>query len=285
MKKDIILNVDKQDYLLSYLKDNVVSKSKNNLKTLLKKGNVFVNGNKTFKHDLLLSKNDQVLIKLNKTKIESHQSDIDILYEDDNLIAINKPSGLLTISEKDDVKSAFSLVQEHLKKINKNNKLYSIHRLDKDTSGIVMFSKNIESKKSYQTNWSDIVVKRNYIAVCEKGNINKGRLEHLINEDNNKVQITKDNKKGKLAVTEYKVLRKTKEFMILDIEILTGRKNQIRAQMSHIGFPIIGDSKYGGKHFKKMLLHANELIFKDPFNKNIVKIESKTPSYFHEVIK
>ncbi len=287
MKKDIILIATKESELLTYLIDNIDSKSKNNVKSLLKWGNVFVNGNKVYKHNFMLSVGDEIKVVLNKTKIDNTKSNINIVYEDENIIAINKPSGLISSTETLGVNSAFNLVQSHLKNINKNNKLYLVHRLDKDTSGVLLFAKNIETKKSYQSKWDEIALKRGYKAIVVN-NLNKseGTIDNYLAEVNQKVFVTKSSKEGKQAITKYKVLKEKDDIALLDLEILTGRKNQIRVQLANVNSPILGDKKYGNSNnkAKRLMLHADSLILKDPYKKKKISIKCDIPMEFNKVI-
>ena len=175
---------------------------------------------------------------------------LDIIYEDKDIIVINKPSGLLTIStEKEKNKTLFKEVSEYVKKSNPKIKIFIIHRLDKDTSGIVIFAKNQNIKYMYQNAWDKIVLKRGYIAVVN-GNLrnNEGRIKSYLKETKTLlVYSSNDKKDGKLAITDYKVIKKTNKYSMIDINIKTGRKNQIRVHMKDLGNPILGDKKYGDK--------------------------------------
>ncbi len=209
---------------------------------------------------------------------------LDILYEDKYLIAVNKEAKMLTIaSEIEKEKTLYHLVSEYVKKKNKKNKIFIIHRLDYDTSGIVLFAKDQNIKEVMQENWSN--VRRNYLAVVT-GVVKKNHdvIKSYLKET--KTLLTYSTKNGgKLALTEYTVIKRDKEHSLLSINLLTGRKNQIRVQLKDIGNPIVGDNKYGTEKYKYMLLDANELEFKHPVTKENILISKKIPKYFINVDK
>ncbi len=284
MKKDLKLIVKEEENLLNFLIKNIKFKSKNNVKSLLKWGNIFVNGNKVMKHDFVLKKDDVVLVVVSKRKIEDNRKDIDIIFEDSNIIVINKPNGLITISSNETQKSAYSLVQKYLKKINKNNKLYLVHRLDRDTSGVLLFAKNINAKKMFQENWDKIAIKRGYKAlVYDNGLKDKDTLVDYLKEKGPSVFVSKE---GKKAITKYKVMQRSNGVALVDVEIETGRKNQIRVQFGYLKCPVLGDKKYGviKKEINRLALHADCLIIRDPFTNKKVEFKTDIPSVFYKVL-
>lgn len=190
---------------------------------------------------------------------------LDIIYEDKEIIVVNKPAGVLTISTpKEKYKTLYHEVSDYVKKSNPKLKIYIIHRLDKETSGIVMFAKNQNVKYAYQNNWDKLVVKRGYVAVVN-GMLERksGLIKSYLKETKTLlVYSTDDKKNGKLAITNYKVIKESKDYSLLEINLKTGRKNQIRVHMKDIGNPIVGDLKYGLKKgpLNRLALHANELV-------------------------
>ena len=256
--------------------------SKNSVKSLLHNEKVFVNGNMTTKYNYELNVGDVVEIR------EKVAKNIDIIYEDKDIIVINKPSGLLTVAtEKEKNKTAYHLVMEYLKKKNKNNRIFIIHRLDKDTSGIIMFAKNERAKHLYQDNWNDIVKKRCYYAVIDGKMENKeGTIKSYLKENGNMVYSVKD-RSGKLAITEYKVLKERKNISLLDINLKTGRKNQIRVHMKENKTPILGDLKYGEKSklINRLALHAYKLELVNPVTKKLLTFEINMPNEFKMLFK
>ena len=274
--------VKENEILIEFLKKTFSNLSKNSVKSLLHNEKVFVNGNMTTKYNYELNIGDVVEIR------EKVAKNINIIYEDKDIIVINKPSGLLTVAtEKEKNKTAYHLVMEYLKKKNKNNRIFIIHRLDKDTSGIIMFAKNERAKHLYQDNWNDIVKKRCYYAVIDGKMENKeGTIKSYLKENGNMVYSVKD-RSGKLAITEFTTLNHKKAYSLLDISIKTGRKHQIRVSLKEYGHPIIGDKKYGAKSnpLGRLGLHAYELSLQLPYCKEPLTVESKIPKEFLKIFE
>ena len=276
------LIVQENTILYDYLRNNI-SGSKNNIKSLLSKEMISVNGKTITKYNYELKKNDK--IEIGAKKIESNIGKIKIIYEDKDIIVIDKPSGMLTIAteeESDNKNNLYEFILKYLKKKNSNSKLYVVHRLDKDTSGLLLFSKNEKLKDLLQQNWNDIA-KRTYFAVVYGITKEKGKIESFLKENDN--LVTYSNKEGKLAITEYKRIKYNEDFSLLEINIKTGRRNQIRVQLKEIGHPIVGDSKYGFKNkmYKRMLLHASKLEVTNPINGKKLSFESKMDNSFNNI--
>lgn len=206
---------------------------------------------------------------------------MDIIYEDKNLLVINKPSKLLTISDGKSDYTLYSMAYDYIKKQHKSNKIFIVHRLDRDTSGIVVFAKDEKTKMYLQNNWNEIT-KREYIAILDGILPNKkGILKDYLYEDKNHfVHVSKD-KKGDLAITEYEVLKYTDNNTTVSINIKTGKKNQIRVSFANIGYPILGDKKYGNKN-TRLYLHANRLSFR--LNNKDFAFEAKLPIEYNKYI-
>ena len=234
----------KEERLIDYLKQY------KNYKTLLKNGSVLVNDKIVTKYNYILKPDDKITInKYNKSK------DINIIYEDKDIIVIDKPYNLLTISNGREI-SLYNLVSEYVKKNNKNNKIFIVHRLDKDTSGLVVFAKNIKTKNYLQSNWNK--VERKYKAIVIGITKDKDILKNYLQENKNHYVYVANS--GDLAITEYKKIKEINNNTLLDINIKTGKKNQIRVQLSNIGHPILGDKKYGNNKYKRLCLHAYKLV-------------------------
>lgn len=208
---------------------------------------------------------------------------LNILYEDKYLIIVYKRHGLLTISrDNHNDLNLYDEVKEYEKKKNPKNKIFIVHRLDKDTSGLVLFAKNEKIKYALQNNWDKVI--RKYYAVVEKEVLeNKTLINYLQESKTGEVFITNNKVMGKKSITKYEVLSKNNKCSLLDIEIKTGRKNQIRVQLAYILHPIIGDKKYGNTKNKELLLQAYYLKFNHPVdNKEIIiktDIEKSLTSY------
>lgn len=210
---------------------------------------------------------------------------LDIIYEDNDIIVINKPTKLLTISTpKEKEKTLFHEVSDYVKKKHKSNKVFIVHRLDKDTSGIVVFAKTENIKNILQNNWDELAIKREYIALLNgKITPKKQTLKNKLCETRTNLVYVNDNDKyGKLAITSYELIKYVNNNSLVNINIKTGRKNQIRVQLSNIGYPVVGDMKYGVKKsfYKRLMLHASYLELKHPVNNQILKLNSAYPTEF-----
>lgn len=204
-----------------------------------------------------------------------------IIYEDKFLLIVNKPHHLLTIgNDKEHENTLYHKVLVYLKQKNKNNKVFIVHRLDYDTSGLIIFAKDIKTKNILQENWDK--VERKYMAIVN-GNINpdSNTLKSYLKETKTNLVYSTKSKSGKLAITNYKVILKTSKISLIDIFIKTGRKNQIRVQLSDYGYPIFGDKKYGLKDYcNRMYLCAYYLKFNHPITNQELLFELDVPKDF-----
>ena len=256
-------NVDKDCLLIDFLKSNI-EKSKNNIKSFISNGCCLVNDQVITKANYLLKKSDRLVIILKQIRDKQYGL-INVIYEDDYFIGINKPSGLLSVSDMKHNVSAYDIVKKYV-----GGKLYVLHRLDRDTSGILLFCRDKGIVDKMQDNWNDVVLRRGYLAVVNKIS-GSGTIKSYLYEDKNfNVRSCDDSKKGKLAITDYSVVKSSKNYSLLQVFIHTGRKNQIRVHMNLIGTSILGDKKYGGNRAKRLYLHSNILEFIHPISgKNV----------------
>lgn len=274
MKNKILeYNVGKECLLLDFLFENV-NNSKNNIKSFLKNGKVYVNGKIETKYDCKLKVGYKISIKLFHTNL-------DILYEDKDLLIVNKPSGLLTVStEKEGDKTLYKEVSNYVKQNNKKMKIFIVNRLDKDTSGIVVFAKSEKVKFLFQSKWNDIVTTRKYAVVVEGKTEERGVIKSYLSE--NKEHMVYSGKNGKFAVTKYERVKYNSNYSLLYVYLLTGRKNQIRVHMKDIGHLVLGDKKYGSKvnPINRLMLHCMEIEFLNPLSKENIKIICDYPIEF-----
>jgi len=216
---------------------------------------------------------------------------LDVLYEDHDILVVDKRSGLLTVSNATDRENtAYYKLTDYVRKGNKksNNRIFIVHRLDRDTSGVIVFAKNEKAKHTLQDLWQTF--KKTYFAVVngileEKEGI---IISYLAENSIHKMYSvnTKSPEKGKLAKTGYRVVKESGKYSLLEIDLLTGRKNQIRVQLAEKGNPVAGDKKYGGKDqkIKRLTLHAASLTLVHPFTKEEMTFESKVPGYFYSLV-
>lgn len=226
---------------------------------------------------------DEVLVSYNKIKKHAAPHQLDIIYEDDDIIAINKPSGLLSIaSDREKGHTAYRYVSDYLTAKDRNARIFVVHRLDEDTSGVLIFAKNFEVREAMQNHWNEIVTKRGYYAVVEgEGMPDSGRYEDYLAENSlHLVYVTKNKKEGKLCITNFKKMAEKNGLTLLDIDIETGRKNQIRVQLGHRGHHVIGDDKYGEpvNPINRLGLHAYELALTNPLNGKSYDFKTEMPN-------
>ena len=215
---------------------------------------------------------------------------LDIIYEDKEIIVVNKPSKLLTIStDNEKERTLFHKVITYQKQKNKNNKIFIVHRLDRDTSGIVLFAKSEDLKRKFQDNWDSLVKVREYVAIVEgKPAKDKGTVRSWLKETKTLLVYSSDRMgDGKEAITHYRKVMGNKQFTMLDILIDTGRKNQIRVHMSDLGCPIVGDKKYNSKTnpIRRMGLHANKLVICHPITGKEMTFECDLPNSFVKIVE
>lgn len=261
--------------------------TKSRIKKLYKYKEVFVN-DKLIKYDTLINETDKVEIKKSKEVILDNNKKLDIIYEDKNYLVVNKPSGLLTVAtDKEKENTLYHEVREYIKSKDKHNYIYIVHRLDKDTSGIVLFAKNEKIKKKLQDNWNELVKERRYVAIVE-GHLpkEKDRLENYLKETSTNHVYVVNYKTDIKAITNYEVDSYNNKYSKLNIMIETGKKNQIRSQLANIGNPIVGDKKYSDnyKGIKRLMLHAIRLVFIDPITSKEMVFETSTPKEFNKLM-
>ena len=278
------LVVDTEMELYDYLRNNL-SGSKNNIKSLLSHELISVNGKVVTKYNYLVKKDDKITI--GAQKVDSFLGKIKIIYEDDYFLVVDKPSGMLTIAteeDKDSNNNLYSVLSKYVKKKNSSARLFVVHRLDKDTSGVLLFAKSEKLMMLLQDSWNEDTT-RIYYAVVHGITNKNGTIKSYLKE-NDKL-VTYSSNEGKLAITNYKRLKNNDKYSLLEVDIKTGRRNQIRVQLKEIGHPIVGDSKYGykDKTCKRLMLHASILTIKNPINGKVMNFESKLDSSFNSLFK
>lgn len=214
---------------------------------------------------------------------------VSILYEDSDILVAVKPSGLLTMgTERDKSRTLYAMLTAYVRKgySRSPKRIFIVHRLDRDTSGIVIFAKSMEAKLRLQGRWEE--TEKEYIVVvhgrCEK---KEATISTYLAE--NKAQVvysTTDSTKGKLSHTAYRVLQETKEFSLLEVNLLTGRKHQIRVHLAEIGHPVVGDEKYGErkKAYNRLALHAKSISFTHPISGKRHTFDTGFPEYFNKLV-
>jgi len=221
------------------------------------------------------------------TKIEIRKkfvpAGMKILYEDRDIIVIDKSSGLLTVKANyEEDKTAHQLLTNYVRKGNARatTELFVVHRLDRETSGLLVFAKTHAIREKFASQWKD--VEKKYLALVQGTMPQKSGLieSYLADDEDYVVHSVDDPEKGKLAQTQYAVIKESSRFSLVEVTLLTGKKNQIRVHLSDKGFPLVGDTKYGSRMKGRLALHARSLKFKHPHTGEEMAFETKVPECF-----
>ena len=218
-----------------------------------------------------------------------HPRGITILFEDYDIIVIEKVHGLLTVANlKESKNTVFALLTEYVKKgnVKSKNKLFVAHRLDRDTSGVMIFAKTQSAKEYLQDHWKE-TVKTYYTVVYGVMEKKSDIISSYLTENKiHRVYSTKDHELGKFSKTEYKVIKESEKYSLVKINLLTGRKNQIRVHFSENGHPVVGDRMYGGKEkgIKRLTLHAASISITHPETNESMTFETPIPQYFLKLV-
>lgn len=301
-KKKKYLNANMKEYpvnkeieLLEFLYQTFRDQSRNNVKNLLSKRYIAVNGLCITQFNYVLYKGD--VVQLSKVQLEKSNAvkqelkpkerpiKLDIIYEDDEFIVINKQNGLLSIeSDTEKTVTAYKLVLEYMQRKDKFARAFQVHRIDKETSGVLMFTKTYELREAMQKNWNRLVKTREYLAVVE-GVMDKKKdtiVSYLKETATHLMYDSKNPEDGLKCVTHYEVVEESLKYSLLDVKIDSGRKNQIRVAMSTMGHPIVGDDKYGKptNPLNRLGLHATILEIRHPITGKLYTFKAKAPSVF-----
>lgn len=284
--KAIRLKVTEPVQLMTFLLAKMGGMSRSSVKSLLAHRQVMVNNKISTQFNLELQPNDLIEVNSGRGNIELNHPKLRIIFEDAYLIVVEKKEGLLTVSTGNaDETTAFSILKNYVKKSSPDNRIYVVHRLDRETSGVIMFAKNRDVQLTLQENWHRIITRRIYVALVE------GKVEKeedtivtwlLENEKSLKIHSSDTDNGGQQAITHYRCVKSNDDYSLLEIELETGRKNQIRVHMQGIGHPIVGDKKYGGNisPINRLGLHARLLAFYHPVTTEEISFETQVPRNF-----
>ncbi|MCZ8523954.1 MULTISPECIES: RluA family pseudouridine synthase [Paenibacillus] len=270
--------------LLSFLL-STLKMGRNSVKSLLARGQVSVNDQTVTLYNHPLQTGQTVSIHKERTAEAPPLIGLSILHEDKDLIVVHKEAGLLSIaSAQESELTAYRQLMAHVRVGNPRGRIFVVHRLDRDTSGVMLFAKSEEVQQTLQNAWQDMVKERTYVALVD-GSVKKpeGTIKSWLKESSTlKMYSSPYPNDGQLAVTHYKVLQTSRDFSLLEVNLETGRKNQIRVHMQDIGHPVASDKKYGSKSrvLNRLGLHARVLAFVHPVTGDLMRFETDIPKAF-----
>lgn len=280
--------VTKQCQLLDFLFEVLKGQSRNSVKSILSSKRVSIDGAPITQFDFKLYPGDTVIISATPMRKKT-RSNLPIIFENDEIIVINKPSGLLSIaSDNEKSSTAYRMLSDYVQQKDKHNRIFVVHRLDEDTSGVLMVAKNPEIQKALQDNWNDLVSKRGYYAIVDGQMDNKeGTIKSYLKKNAQNLMYSSKDKNGQFSITHYKVIKENDKYSLLDVNIDTGRKNQIRVHLGDLGHNVIGDDKYGNPSnpLKRLGLHAYCLELTHPITKKKMKFTAPMPKEFDDLFK
>lgn len=301
-KQDTSYRVEEVAELLPFLLTKMGGMTRTSVKQLLGQRRVKVNNAIQTRHDTPLHKGDLITIESGRGNVELRHPKLRIIYEDDALIVVEKKNGLLTVpvNQKSSETTVFSILKEYVKKQSYRNTVHVVHRLDRETSGLLVFAKSPELQEYMRTYWRQLVTKRTYVALVEGKLAQKeGKITSWLTENPHTAMVSSSpvDNGGQLAITNYKVLQELdsgvesqeSEISLVELNLETGRTNQIRVHMASIGHPIVGDRKYGNGNesspIDRLCLHAQVLEFIHPMTEKKVRFESAIPKEFTRIVK
>ena len=299
-KQDTSFRVEAVCELMPFLLAKLGGMTRTSVKQLLSQRRVTVNAGIQTRHDTPLKAGDLVQVLQGRGNVELRHPKLRIVYEDDALIIVEKKNGLLTVpyNPKSSEMTAYSILKEYVKKQSKRNTVHVVHRLDRETSGVLVFAKSPELQEYMRTYWRQLVTKRTYVALVEgQFEQKEGTITTWLTEDPHTGMVYSSPKDdgGQKSVTHYKVIKSTilgeddqaLPVSLIELNLETGRTNQIRVHMATIGHPVVGDRKYGhgneSSPIDRLCLHARVLEFVHPMTEKKVRFEASTPKEFARI--
>ncbi|MCR8632549.1 RluA family pseudouridine synthase [Paenibacillus radicis (ex Xue et al. 2023)] len=273
--------------LLSFLITTLSNQGRNSIKSILSRGQVSVNNQVVTVYNYPLQPGQTVSIRKDRASEAPPMVGLKILHEDEDIIVVQKDAGLLSVASDqahENELTAYKQLTAHVRIGNPKNRIFIVHRLDRDTSGVMLFAKSERVQQTLQNAWQDTVKERTYVALVE-GMVKKqeGTISSWLKESATlKMYSSSYPNDGQHAVTHYKVIQSNRNFSLLEVHLETGRKNQIRVHMQDMGHPIAGDKKYGSttKPINRLGLHARVLSFIHPRSGELLRFETEIPKSF-----
>ena len=300
-KQDTSFRVETVTELMPFLLSKLGGMTRTSVKQLLSQRRVTVNAGIQTRHDTPLKAGDKVQVLQGRGNVELRHPKLRIIYEDDALIVVEKKNGLLTVpyNPKSSEMTAYSILKDYVRKQSNRNTVHVVHRLDRETSGLLVFAKSPELQEYMRTYWRQLVTKRTYVALVEGKLAQKeGKITSWLTENPHTAMVSSSpvDNGGQLAITNYKVLQELEsglenpesEISLVELNLETGRTNQIRVHMASVGHPVVGDRKYGhgndSSPIDRLCLHARVLEFIHPMTEKKVRFETPLPKEFSKAI-
>jgi 23S rRNA pseudouridine1911/1915/1917 synthase len=289
-RTDVKLTVSEPIELMAFLIAQLPHKNRSNIKSLLSNKQILIDGKVYTQFNHPLKAGQVVTVAGNRAPETSQYRGLTILYEDQSLIVINKQAGLLSMAtNKERDRTAYGILSDYVKKENPKNKIFIIHRLDRETSGVMMFARSEQVQRLMQESWNATTKERTYVALVEGvPTPETGRITSYLRESKALIVYSSQNPDtGQLSITNYTVLKANNGYALLELELETGRKNQIRVHMQDIGHPIAGDAKYGASTdpIGRLGLHAEVLAFEHPITGQPMRFSAPVPKLFASLLK
>ena len=281
--------VNEQQELLQFLFSQMPEASKSKVKELLAH-NVYVDGRRTSQFNFPLQRGMKVSIEKASGRDRLRPRDLDIVYEDQHLLVVNKHEGLLSNSKHPNDKTVITVLNQYLDASHQRCHAHIVHRLDRDTSGLMVVSKSKEVSQKFEEDWKGMVFDRRYVAVAW-GHIDppKGEVKSWFTDGEFCVLSSPTDNGGKLAVTHYEVKQTSRRYSLVELKLDTGRRNQIRVHLRDLKHPVVHDPMYGYKEdlspVNRLCLHAFRLCFKHRVTGRRLQFETPIPSAFQKLME
>jgi len=282
------ITVKESSTLLPFLINALNDQSRSSVKAMLGHGQISVNGKVTTHFDTPVEPNDVVGISYERGKPAFNHQMLKIVWEDEFLIVVNKKEGLLSVAnEKEKERTVYNLLSSYLKKTDARNKIFILHRLDKETSGLMLFTKTKGIQDAFQSDWNRLITEQSYLAVVEGKPEKETDLLTSQNREEGSTIVIAAEGDGEEAIARYQTVRSNTDYSLLSIRLESGRKNQIRSQLSNIGHPVAGDRRNGAETNPtgRLMLHAHKLYFIHPDTGTEMCFDSNPPGTFTSLTK
>ncbi len=290
--KQFTLKVDEESTAIDFLSKKLGGQSRSSIKQLFSHKCVWLGQQRPIAANAVLHVGDVVAVRSQKEQHkELRHPLLRIVFEDEHIIAVEKREGLLSVAtDRERERTAYNILNEHARQFGRRGHVFVVHRLDRETSGIMIFAKTQEAQEKLRADWNNTIIERQYVAIVEGVmEKNEGKVESWLVEDkqtyvhSSPVPV----EGGQWALTHYKVLKTNGRVSLLRLDLETGRTNQIRVHMQSLGHPVVGDAKYGPDPSPRcrMMLHAKTIRFLHPITGREMAFEMPVPKEFSSIIR